>query len=277
MIQKGLAVAAILLFIGVAFTSSINANVSKQSTQFTQQVEDDDFTVFKTEFPGFRNKKSCEVKLTDEEALEVEYLFQKLSDTVDTALSPLEKSAEVYEIISELHDYGIFGDIEIDEVMRMYKKGLFSYQLSKFFNVKHDAVPIFDLDNYLCFCIGKLEHYSPRAIIFFCLPPFNIKLAGFVTIGYAGYFRPDPQYFYHPANGDVVTLGTRGDIAIYGSFYGQIRNIEPILGGGDIFYIGIVGFKGFVIVGLNDNDGYSYFFIGFARHIQVDSECPPNE
>ena len=39
MIKKGLAVAVILLFIGVAFTSSINANVSKSSVELIADVD----------------------------------------------------------------------------------------------------------------------------------------------------------------------------------------------------------------------------------------------
>ena len=39
MIRKGLAVAVILLFIGVAFTSSINANVSKSSVETIVDVD----------------------------------------------------------------------------------------------------------------------------------------------------------------------------------------------------------------------------------------------
>jgi len=39
MIKKGLAVAVILLFIGVAFTSSINANVSKSSVEPIADVD----------------------------------------------------------------------------------------------------------------------------------------------------------------------------------------------------------------------------------------------
>ena len=39
MLRKGLAVAVILLFIGVAFTSSINANVSKSSVEPIADVD----------------------------------------------------------------------------------------------------------------------------------------------------------------------------------------------------------------------------------------------
>ena len=46
MFRKGLAVAVILLFIGVAFTSSINANVSKSSVELSSDIDviEDDAT-----------------------------------------------------------------------------------------------------------------------------------------------------------------------------------------------------------------------------------------
>ena len=74
MFRKGLAVAVILLFIGVAFAPSINASVVK-----------DELVEFDVEFCGLGKKHK--VKLTQQEADEVELLFDDIKEQLDNVSS----------------------------------------------------------------------------------------------------------------------------------------------------------------------------------------------
>ena len=67
MLKKEMVVAVILLFIGLAFAPSINANVSKASL-------DSELVEFTTEVCGFNGGKHT-VQLTKEEAGKLEQLF----------------------------------------------------------------------------------------------------------------------------------------------------------------------------------------------------------
>jgi len=74
MIKKGLAVAVILLFIGVAFAPSINASVVK-----------DELVEFDVEFSRLGKKHT--VSMTQQDADEVEVLFDDMQNRLSTVKS----------------------------------------------------------------------------------------------------------------------------------------------------------------------------------------------
>jgi hypothetical protein len=106
MLRKGLAVAVILLFIGVAFTPSINSS-----------VVEDKLVEFDVEFSGLGKKHT--VSLTQQEADEVKQLF----DEIEQRLSEIETRAEAEEIfkeaVIELDRYGFIGELSVEQAQRL--------------------------------------------------------------------------------------------------------------------------------------------------------------
>jgi len=95
MLRKGLAVAVILLFIGVAFTSSINANVSKSSVEPITDVDviEENATPIQLVFQlisKLRNHKDIQDVETEDDVLqiieddeELNSIFEQLSQSND--------------------------------------------------------------------------------------------------------------------------------------------------------------------------------------------------
>jgi len=88
MIRKGLAVAVILLFIGVAFTSSINANVSKSSVEPIADVDvkDDVATPIVLVFQlinKLRNHKDIQNIETEDDVLQIIESDEELNSIVE--------------------------------------------------------------------------------------------------------------------------------------------------------------------------------------------------
>jgi len=92
MLRKGLAVAVILLFIGVAFTSSINANVSKSSVETIVDVDVKEenatpIVLVLQLITKLRNHKDIESVETEDDVLqiierdeELNSIYEQLSD-----------------------------------------------------------------------------------------------------------------------------------------------------------------------------------------------------
>ena len=89
-IKKGLVVAVIILFIGLAFAPSINANVSKASI-------DSELVEITTEICGLNGGKHT-VSLSKEDAEEVEHLF----DSIRERLNVTETREEAEQIFKEI-------------------------------------------------------------------------------------------------------------------------------------------------------------------------------
>ena len=134
MIKKSLAVAVILLFVGVAFAPSINANVSKASV-------DSELVEITVEISGIYGIKPHTVLLTQEDAEEVE----KLIDDIDRRLDNVETREETVEIFNEavveLDKYGLLGGLSIKQA----KKVIYSKYLPQSRTANDDYVV-----NYFC-------------------------------------------------------------------------------------------------------------------------------
>ena len=97
-IRKGLAVAVILLFIGLAFAPSINANLGKEKL-----VE------FTTEICGLNDGKQT-VKLTQQQANEVEAMFNSIREKLNNTQSR-EEAEEIIRFL-ESNAKNLFGNVE---------------------------------------------------------------------------------------------------------------------------------------------------------------------
>ncbi|MFW6121072.1 MAG: hypothetical protein ACOC80_09275 [Petrotogales bacterium] len=107
--KKSLAVAVILLFIGVAFAPSIHANISKPSLE---KVE------FTAEVCGLNGGKQT-VQLTKAEAVEVEALFKSIREQLNNT-ETREEAEEIFkEAVVELDKYGLLGGLSVEQAQRL--------------------------------------------------------------------------------------------------------------------------------------------------------------
>ena len=122
--KKPLAVAVILLFIGVAFAPSINANVVKTSV-------DNEIVEYTMEVCGINGAEPQTVSLSKEEALEVDKLF----DDIDKRLHDAETQEEIIEIyneaIVELDKYGLLGDLTVKQAQWLVTGGHLHQRMMK--------------------------------------------------------------------------------------------------------------------------------------------------
>ncbi len=148
MVKKGLAVAVILLFIGVAFAPSINANTHN----------DDNLVEFDVEFCGLGKKHT--VQLTQQEADEVELLFDDIQQQLENVESR-EESEEIFnDAIVELDKYGLLGGLNVRFAQKLvtdkYQNSKGKQLLEKYYS-KNQGIPN-DNSNQLCLIAGKTSN-----------------------------------------------------------------------------------------------------------------------
>ena len=143
MIKKGLAVAVILLFIGVAFTPSINSS-----------VVEDKLVEFDVEFCGLGKKHT--VKLTQQETVEVELLFDEIRTKLDNVESRDEAGVVFKEAVVELNQYGLLPKGMSVEQAQKLVVGEYSKDkgLSIFEKVSHENSIQENQYNFFCFVSG---------------------------------------------------------------------------------------------------------------------------
>jgi len=145
--RKGLAIGVVLLFIGLAFAPSINANAGKEELV--------DFT---TEVCGLNGGKQT-VKLTQQQADEVEVLF----DSIRKQLNATESREEAEEIFKDavvaLDKYGLLGGLSVKQAQRLLYDDL---QNNKIIDSIEKSVRNIqdnnDFTNSFCFIIAKVKN-----------------------------------------------------------------------------------------------------------------------
>lgn len=142
--KKGLAVSVILLFIGVAFAPSVNAN-----------VVEDDLVEFDVEFCGLGKKHT--VKLTQEESDEVELLFDEIHQQLEN-VETREEAEEIFKeaAVVELDKYGLLGGLSIKMAQKLISGLYLNSKVFKSLNktYKKHASSEDKKENYFCFVIG---------------------------------------------------------------------------------------------------------------------------
>ena len=152
MIQKGITVAVIFLFIGLAVAPSINAN-----------AVDSEMVVIDVEFYGLGNKHT--VKLTQQEFEE----FEKIYDEIDKRLLEVESRDEAKKIfkeaIIEFDKFNLLGGLSVDQAQNLiignyFRDNIFN-RLDSFNNDNTDELT----SNYLCFIAGHLFNINSQSPI----------------------------------------------------------------------------------------------------------------
>ena len=282
MIKKGLAVAVILLFIGVAFAPSINSS-----------VVEDKLVEFDVELCGLGRKHT--VSLTQQEADEVEMLF----DDIEQRLSEVETrdEAEVIfkESIMELDEYGLLGGLSVKQAYRLVTGNHQNPRVLKIIERMFNEEGISNNNNYFCLVVGYGESYGltfQRPIAIFL--PLFLQLIGtdvyylyyfirglFGLYGIINKFNPvslfsvigcgyiDPSNHNKiPAKGNITTIGALGlkkwETPIYGQF-----PLQYAIQAYKRYFLGIVGFSGIKICNIAGCN-----FLGGALAVNLGSEPP---
>jgi len=303
--KKLISVAVILLFIGLAFAPSINANVGKE-----ELVE------FTTEVCGLNGGKQT-VKLTQQQADEVEALFDSIREKLN-ATESREEAEEIFkDAVVELDKYGLLGGLSVKQAQRLvtgpyFKEGflrifeklkvdtlktsnnsnLFCLISSK---TQSSSVPLYlpitvsvrlyyDLIRLMWFLRSKIDFFDEinlgenfatilgfyHAMLIFFLPLIPIRLALLNAIVFGGIHTTYPKEVRSPAEGKVDSYGVYGYKRFDGKMWGQI---SAFFYGFGHLYIGVRGFTGLTIIGENQNVPYVWS-MGYARYINIGPDEP---
>ena len=283
LIRKELAVLTILLFIGLAFAPSIHANVSKEMVEFT------------TEVCGLDGGKHT-VKLTREEAEEVDALFKSIRERLNET-ETREEAEEIFkEAVVGLDKYGLLGGLSIKQAQRLVTGGYQDSRIMRFLRKIYSRdIGFFENRNWFCLINGKTRNtyftrmFLPRVLFFFPISIMNKILFGSITqCPLTGFIS------YNPSNGWVYTSGLNGVKSWDGDFWGNLPVFfifrfyedthylileifftkffpETPIGGGRP--IGVVGFSGIKIIDTNCSK-LTYYYLGFALRVGITYETP---
>ena len=227
-LSKGLTVAVILLFIGLAVSPSIYANVSKKNESVELDVE----------FCGLGRKHT--VKLTQEEYKEVELIFDEVQERLSNVESDDEAIGLFNEAIVKLDRYGLLGELSVKNAQRLVTGFYFTPKFQKKI-VKPDKVEknSNEFHNSFCYVVGNNISWtrftgpilSKLSMLFALLIPNNynsmiddiIFLFLIVFTGFYEQFNPIAisqtvgfginriidmgVWVYYPAEGNISTNG----------------------------------------------------------------------
>ena len=265
-----------IIAVAVIVLSSFSSVVGKVSS-------DEELVEFDVEFSGLGKKHT--VKLTQQEAEEVELFFNDVQDRLSAVESDDESMVIFNEAVVELDKYGLLGGLSVKQAQRLIA---FQYQIFKNnkFLQKLVNVEMFDEDvNYFClisgvttktrifnlplllFLLREGDWYEMFAIINFVIYPFARlrPLRLFSSISFGGYQEFMLEWIYYHSEGEIWTEGINGIKEWNGSFRGELYSIDVGFASIDKYYIGVKGFCGIQIT----LGGLTRFF-GFAREVKVD-------
>ncbi len=285
---KYLAVAVILLFIGVAVAPSINANVRSEEK----------LVAFTTEVCGLNIVKQT-VKLTQEEAEEVETLFDSIRERLN-ATEFREEADEIFkEAVVELDKYGLLGGLSVKQAHRLVT-GEFHNPIAKEIINRLFQKGILKLDedeNMFCLITGEtdgtiFEGYLSR--IYGILNPFGVSSSLFgnwidekipIAIGHRiglgvklvlWNLSEDATGWVHTngLNGVKYWNGSiRGNLSVsYRTFWGNHKDGDPFrLYGTYGIHQGVCGFRGIKFYP-DTNNLLNICYMGFATRVKISPE-----
>ncbi|MHA1171638.1 MAG: hypothetical protein ACTSQ3_06135 [Candidatus Heimdallarchaeota archaeon] len=293
MLRKGLAVAVFLLFIGVAFAPSMNASVVK-----------DELVEFDVKLCGLGKKHT--VSLTQQEADEVDLLFDDIEQRLSEVDTRDEAEVIFNEAVVELDKYGLLGGLSVEQVQRLITDRYQNPRVMRLSEKLHNKNEAGSNSNFFCLIAGEatgarvvgLVEMGCSALLYaifvvyfisefvFGSPFFLPQLISFVrslnnfyqnisfpiTFGMVALgcrhplFSPGGPMQNYPAEGWVWTQGLNGDKSWNGTFYGSIRGLRSPFYAYHTDYIGVTGFLG---IKLTRDDG-KQFFLGSALRVEID-------
>ena len=287
----------ILIFLGLAVSPSINANVSKQ----------DDLVELDVDFCGLGRKHN--VKLTQEEYNEVELLFENIEKRLSLVDSDDEAVKIFNDAIVKLDDYGLLGGLSVRQVQRLIT---YRYKFLKNNQLNPENVFLENSDNdvnYLCLISGRINFFIEQGFLLRSLQMFlqvlnlqdlfkyNLFMSLFCSIKYIllPFSIMSTKGFTSEISagpfGDIISY-TEGTVSSFGKL-GYVNWTGKLIGSASPFpmyssliivasiylylasrysYPAVLGFTGISIEGLNPSFPAPCFFLGFACKAQMKAE-----
>ncbi|UCF13139.1 MAG: hypothetical protein JSW06_02500 [Thermoplasmatales archaeon] len=283
LIKKGVVVAVIFLFIGLAFAPSINANISKASA-------DDELVEFTTEVCGLNGGKHT-VRLTKAEVEEVENLIDNIKIRLD-GVETREEAVEIFnEAVVELDKYDLLGGLSVEQAQWLAKGGYQDSRFMKLLERLYDRNQADTDNNFLCLIVGQTSetYISSLLLNIIALGPIIVELLPGVFIGaieglellliflwFISYLlvsvfdgiRPICMMgkicfgWMDDTEGWVYTNGLNGIKNWSGKLKGKIHTPTSV-------GTAVVGFTGIRKIMYSEN-GRENFFLGFARRVKIE-------
>jgi hypothetical protein len=275
----------IISFLVIAIAPSINANMQRDFVELTTEV-------------CCLNSSKQTVKLTQQQADEVEELFDSLREQLNTTESREEAEGIFKDAVVELDKYGLLGGLSVKQAQRLalrnYKRSRFTNQL----NLQKNSIDK-GKKNYMCLIYGKTDNTYFQGLIgnLFCIPllflNFILKQPGmglflfltmcainFPSILFSSLINPfcigssiefglddmdRPRPKFHPANGWVWSNGLNGIIEWQGALEGMykfFKFMEPL----GVSTTGVIGFTGIRIF---LPSSLSQLYLGSALFVKI--------
>lgn len=293
--RECLAAAVVFCIFGLIFTPSINADL-------TQKSLDDDFVKLDIELCGIGLKHI--VKLTQEEYLEVELLFNDIQERLSDVETDDEAIIIFNDAIVKLDIYGFLGGLSVKQAQELITSKYHKLKQNKFFqdiinNIKSD-----DNENYFCLISGETTKTrvirlfeigcsgilipilgfsilseivfgsayflykivtAIRSLNNFYQDIFNPLNLGMIGVGCRAELFPGGPMSNFSSEGWVWTQGLNGVKSWNGTLLGKIRNYANLITTHRTDYIGVMGFVGFKTTTYKITR-----FFGFANRVKID-------
>jgi hypothetical protein len=302
-VKKGLVVAVILLFIGVAIAPSINFTVVKASN-------DNDFVEVITQACGINGFGDTTVKLTREQYQDLEQYLVDFRARLNQTTTREEAVPIFKDAIVELNKYGLLPkEMNIERAQRLVTGFNAVSKLTSILKktIRSNYEPTDEIENRLCLMAGKTtntQFEGPMTIffdMFFILSlffyggpasgPFSALLfiislyffgistlfssynpfAVFYRVNFGGWTRipdyPPDRYF---SSGWFFTLGVNGAKTWQGEMQGALPIEGTIFLWSSQFSPGAIGFTGLKI----NPFGRTAFYLGSALWVKMN--CSTN-
>ena len=288
-----------IIAVVIILLSSFSSVVGKVSS-------DDDLVEFDVEFCGLGKKHT--VRLTQQEADEVELLF----DEIEQRVSKVETRDEAEEIfkdaVVELDKYGLLGILSIKQAQQLIVESTVRQNLLKRIDGKDVESLDDETENYFCLIVGHLSHMVSQNplvrrfgifmekllefaletdifVLFEAIYQLYILIQTFsfiyidlllpfsffraLSAGLHGFSPATTEEWWHPAKGWVHSFGLNGVKSWEGDLWG-VASGYLIYGFFVHFYPAILGFTGIKLT----NEDYETYFLGFALKAAFSNERP---
>ena len=268
---RGFTASIIALLIALAFSPSIFANTQQEILE-GKQVE------LTTEICGLPGKKPQTVQLTQEQADEVDRLFDEIKIKMDNTASREETVEMFNKAIVELDKYGLLSGLNVEQAQRLVTGKNQNLRTGKLFD-KLISNPLFQysIDNIFCLIAGNnidIVFVSVWGLLLYRLAliindsAYSGLLVDLVT-WIIDYYNPiciGRILWYSPrSTGWVVTVGVMGKKSWDGQLIGTLPYpFYPLM------RAGVRGFTGYKIL-FDEPDKYKYLYLGTALTVGIDS------
>ena len=286
MLKKGLAVAVILLLVGISVVPSITGDIERTS-------DNKELVEITVDICGFDKTDSHKVSLSRKDADRLDALIDKFEEKIDNTANMEDTFAAYNWLIMKLYKIGLLDDTSVKEIKKIvsinYKKAKIFKLLDRQYTINND---FFDENrNYFCMISGHCNQLTFQGIFLTALliKGFKIRkqidlsgcflLSGLVKLLHAKNFfekggtifsgyKFDGEYRVS-SEGWIWTLGLNGIKKWENSFHGSLCRIDyhAPYGYYSIDYVGAVGFAG-VKIGINPLYG-EYFILGNALCVSL--------